>query len=217
MSISASDVKSLRELTGAGMMDCKKALQEASGNVEKAVEILRKKGLKNVSKRSGKVAAEGYVGSYLHANGQIASMVELNCETDFVARGEDFRELARNIAMHVSAMNPLYLNEEEVPAEVIEKETSIILESLNDNQKDKADKIIPGKINKFYQENCLLKQAYIKDDSGKKTISQVIDDLSAKVGEKVKIRRFIRIEVGEGIEKEAVDLAADVQATIAAL
>ena len=196
-------------------MDCKKALAEAAGDMDKAIEALRKMGIKDVSKRSGKVAAEGYLGVYLHAGGQIATVVELNCETDFVARGEEFQELARGIAMHVSAMNPRYLDESEVPAAVLEKEKEIMLEQLTEQQKSKADKIIPGKIAKFYEENCLVKQSYIKDESGKLTIAQLIDNLSAKVGEKVTLRRFVRFEVGEGIEKVQADLAAEVAATIA--
>ena len=215
MSISAADVKKLREMTGAGMMDCKKALTEAGGDQEKAIEVLRKMGLKNVGKRSGKVAAEGYVGMYLHAGGQVAAMVELNCETDFVARGDDFKDTAKGIAMHIAAMKPDYLDEESVPEAVIAKEKEIVLESLNEQQKDKADKIIPGKMRKFYEENCLLNQMYIKDESGKQSILQLTQDLSAKVGEKVTVRRYMVFEVGEGIEKEVVDLAADVQATIA--
>lgn len=215
MSISAADVKKLREMTGAGMMDCKKALTEAGGDQEKAIEVLRKMGLKNVGKRSGKVAAEGYVGMYLHAGGQVAAMVELNCETDFVARGDDFQNTAKGIAMHIAAMKPDYLDEESVPEAIIAKEKEIVLESLNEQQKDKADKIIPGKMRKFYEENCLLNQMYIKDESGKQSILQLTQDLSAKVGEKVTVRRYMVFEVGEGIEKEVVDLAADVQATIA--
>ena len=197
------------------MMDCKKALTEAGGDQEKAIEVLRKMGLKNVGKRSGKVAAEGYVGMYLHAGGQVAAMVELNCETDFVARGDDFKDTAKGIAMHIAAMKPDYLDEESVPEAVIAKEKEIVLESLNEQQKDKADKIIPGKMRKFYEENCLLNQMYIKDESGKQSILQLTQDLSAKVGEKVTVRRYMVFEVGEGIEKEVVDLAADVQATIA--
>ena len=216
MTIKASDVKALREKTGAGMMDCKKALTESNGDENAAIELLRAWGLKDVGKRSGKVAAEGYVGFYLHSGGQIGAMAELNCETDFVARGEEFQALARGIAMHVSAMNPLYVSEADVPEAIIAKEKEIILESLNDAQKDKADKIIPGKINKFYEENVLLNQIYIKEDDGKKKIQQLIDDLSAKVGEKITLRRVARFEVGEGIEKEEADLAAEVEATLAA-
>lgn len=215
MSISASDVKKLREITGAGMMDCKKALQEANGNQEQAIEILRKMGLKTVGKRSDKVAAEGYVGMYLHAGGQVGAIVELNCETDFVARGEEFQETAKGIAMHIAAMKPAYLSESDIPENILEKEKEIVLESLSEAQKDKADKIIPGKIRKFCEENCLLNQSYIKDESGKLSIQQLIENLTAKVGEKITVRRFTVFEVGEGIEKEEQDLAAEVQATLA--
>ena len=214
--ITASAVKALREKTGAGMMDCKAALAEAKGDESTAIEILRKKGLKDLSKRASKVAAEGTVGFYLHAGGQIGAMVELNCETDFVARGQDFQDLARGIAMHISAMKPVYLSEADVPSEVIEKEKSILLETLTDAQKTKADQIIPGKLKKFYEENVLLNQVYIKEDDGKFTIQQLVENLSAKVGEKITVRRFSRIEVGEGIEKQETDLAKEVQATLAA-
>ena len=214
MSISASDVKALREKTGAGMMDCKKALAEASGDMEKAIEVLRKMGLKDVGKRADKVTAEGTIGMYSHAGDQIGVIVELNCETDFVARGDDFRELARGIAMHAAAMNPLYLSEADVPEAVIAKEKEILLETLNDKQKEMADKILPGKLKKFYEENCLLHQPYIKDDSGKSTVQQALEDMSAKIGEKVTLRRFMRFEVGDGIEKEETNYAEEIAATI---
>lgn len=215
MAISASAVKELREKTGAGMMDCKKALSEADGDFDKAVEVLRKMGLKDVGKRSDKVAAEGTVGMYSHSGDQIGAIVELNCETDFVARGDEFKETARGLAMHVAAMQPLYLNESEIPAEIIEKEKAILLETLNEKQKEMADKILPGKLKKFYEENCLLHQPYIKDDSGKKTVQQTLDDLSVKVGEKVTLRRFVRFQVGEGIEKEEANYLEEIAATIA--
>lgn len=211
--IKASDVKALREMSGAGMMDCKKALAEAGGDQEKALEILRKMGLKAVDKRSGKTAAEGVIGMYQHSGGQIAGIIELNCETDFVARGDDFQEAAHGLAMHAVAMKPAYLAETDIPEEILAKEKEIIFESLNENQKDKADKIIPGKLRKFAEENCFLKQAFIKDD--KKSVQDVLDDLSAKVGEKVSLRRFQVFTVGEGIEKEEADLLADVQETLA--
>lgn len=214
--VNASLVKELREKTGAGMMDCKSALVEAKGNIDQAIEVLRKKGLKDVGKRAGKIAAEGTVGVYSHAGNQVVSVVELNCETDFVARGEEFRETARNIAMHVAAMKPAYISADDVPAEIKEKEQEIILESLDPKQRDKADKIIPGKMKKFFEENCLLEQPYVKDDSGKQTVGQLIEALSVKTGEKVTLRRFVRWEVGEGIEKKAENLANEVAATIAA-
>jgi len=214
MTITASLVKDLREKTGAGMMDCKKALTESNGDIEKAIEFLRKKGLKSLDKRASKVAAEGFIGMYLHAGGQVGAIVELNCETDFVARGDDFKETANSLAMHVCAMNPQFLNREEVPDSFIEKEKEIILETLNENQKKMADKIIDGKIDKIYGENVFLEQGFIKDDSGKLSVNDVIGELSIKCGEKVTIRRFVKFTVGEGIEKEEVDFASEVASTI---
>lgn len=210
--ITASVVKDLREKTGAGMMDCKKALVEANGDEAKAIEILRKKGLKSLDKRAGKVAAEGTIGTYVHAGSQIVSIVELNCETDFVARGEDFKTLANDIAMHVAAMSPKYNNVEDVPEDVLNKEKEILMGQLNDKQKEKADMIIPGKLEKFYAENVLAKQAFVRDDS--KTIEQLVQDLGAKIGEKIVIRRFVRFQVGEGIEKKQEDFAAEVAAAM---
>lgn len=214
MSISAATVKALREKTGAGMMDCKKALGEADGDMDKAIEVLRKMGLKDVSKRADKVTAEGTVGMYSHAGDQIGVIVELNCETDFVARGDEFKGLARGIAMHVAAMNPAYLSEADVPQQLVDKEKEILLETLNDKQKAMADKILPGKLQKFYEDHCLLNQPYIKDDSGKTTVQQALDELSARIGEKVTLRRFIRFEVGEGIEKQVTDYAEEIAQTI---
>ncbi|NBW40234.1 translation elongation factor Ts [bacterium] len=214
--ISAALVKELREKTGAGMMDCKGALQEANGDVNGAIEILRKKGLKDLGKRAGKIAAEGTVGIYVHAGSQVGVLVELNCETDFVARGEDFQKAAAEIALHVAAMKPKYVTTEEIPSEIVKKEEEIIIESLNDAQKAKADKIIPGKLKKFFEECVLLEQPFVKDDSGKKTVRDIIEELGVKCGEKVTIRRFQRFEVGEGIEKSSGQSFADeVAATIA--
>lgn len=213
--ISSEMVKKLREKTGAGMMDCKAALAEANGDMELAIEVLRKKGLKDLGKRQGKVAAEGTLGVYVHPGDQVVALVELNCETDFVARGEDFRALARDLAMHIAAMRPKYLTVEEVPDAVIEKEKEIVLEQLNDAQRAKADKIIPGKIEAFYQDTVLMKQPFVKDDSGKKTIADLVNELSIKCGEKVVVRRFDRFEVGEGIEKQKANLAEEVAAAIA--
>ena len=214
--ISAESVKKLREHTGAGMMDCKSALKEANGDMAAAVEVLRKKGLKDVGKRAAKTAAEGTVGVYIHAGGQVVAVVELNCETDFVARGDQFQEAAKNIALHVAAMKPKYLTRAEVPASVIEKEKEICFDQLNDAQKKNADKILEGKISKFFEEVCLLDQPFVRDDSGKMTIKVMIDDLSVKCGEKVEIRRFQRYEVGEGIEKVQTNLADEVAATLSA-
>jgi len=214
--ISASLVKELREKTGAGMMDCKKALKEAGGAIDQAIEVLRKKGLKDIGKRSGKIAAEGTVGVYVHSNGQVVAIVELNCETDFVARGDDFQSAARDVAMHVAAMNPTYLSSEHIPIDVLKKEEEIAIEGLTEQQKDKADKILPGKMTKFFAEVALMDQPFVKDDSGKKTIREVIEELSVKTGEKVQVRRFERYEVGEGIEKKKENLADEVAATISA-
>jgi elongation factor Ts len=208
--VTAAMVKELRERTGAGMMDCKSALAESNGSVEGAIEVLRKKGLKSVSKRADKTAAEGTIGFYSHAGDQIVAIVELNCETDFVARGEEFKEVARGLAMHVAAMEPLYLREEEVPQSVLDKEREIALEQLTEKQKGNAESILQGKVKKFFEEKVLLNQAYVRDD--KSTILDVVNNLSAKVGEKVEIRRFARFEVGEGIEKHVTNLADEVAA-----
>lgn len=210
--ITAAMVKQLRERTGAGMMDCKKALEEASGDYEQAIEVLRKKGLKDISKRDGKVAAEGVVGVYLHQGGQVAAIVELNCETDFVARGEDFNSLAKGIAMHVAAMAPEYVSEELVPESLKAKEEEIIVAQLTESQREKADMIVPGKLKKVLSEISLYSQPYIKDDS--KTVLEAVQELSAKVGEKITVRRFSRFKVGEGIEKVAANFAEEVASAI---
>ena len=215
MSAITSDmIKKLREMTGAGMMDCKGALNEAEGSIDKAIEILRKKGLKDIEKRSGKTAAEGTLGVYIHPGDQVVSVVELNCETDFVGRGEEFRQLAKDLAMHVAAMKPRYLTVEEVPEQILEKEKEILMEQLNDEQKKKADKILPGKVEKFLEGVVLMKQVYIKDETESKTIKTLIDDMSMRCGEKVTVRRFSRLEVGEGVEKVAGNLADDVAAMV---
>lgn len=208
--IDTSMIKELRERTGAGMMDCKQALTEGGGSIDKAIEFLRKKGLKNIGKRAGKTAAEGTMGVYIHAGDQVAAVVELNCETDFVARGDEFKKVAKDIAMHVAAMKPQYITEEEVPSDVIEKEKAIAMEQLTEVQQKNADKIIPGKLRKFYQDIVLLDQMFVKED--KKTVREILEALSVKVGEKVVVRRFSRMEVGEGIEKEVTNLSDDVAA-----
>lgn len=208
--VSSEMVKQLRERTGAGMMDCKAALQEANGSMELAIEVLRKKGLKDLSKRSGKVAAEGAIGVYVHPGDQVVSVVELNSETDFVARGEDFKALARDLAMQVAAMRPQYVTVEEVPSAIIEKEKEIIIEQLEPAQKAKADKIIPGRIEKWYEDMVLMRQYFVKDDSGKKRVEDIVNDLSIRVGEKVVVRRFQRFEVGEGIEKTSANFVEEI-------
>ena len=212
--VTSEMIKKLREMTGAGMMDCKTALNEAAGSMDQAIEILRKKGLKDIAKRAGKTAAEGTIGVYTHPGDQVVALVELNCETDFVARGEEFRSLARDLAMHVAAMKPTYLSVEDVPENVIAKEKEILFEQINDEQKKKSDKILPGKIEKFLETQVLLRQIFIKDETESKTIKDMVEGLGMKCGEKVSIRRFSRLEVGEGIEKAQANLADDVAAMV---
>jgi elongation factor Ts len=207
-------IKKLREMTGAGMMDCKAALNEAEGAMEKAIEVLRKKGLKDIEKRSGKTAAEGTIGVYIHPGDQIVSVVELNCETDFVARGEEFRALARDLAMHVAAMKPAYVSVEDVPEDVLSKEKEILMEQLTEEQKKKADRILPGKVDKFLEGVVLMRQIFIKDETESKTIKDMIDQLGMRCGEKVTVRRVSRLEVGEGVEKSVGNIAADVAAMV---
>ncbi len=210
--ISAQLVKDLRTKSGAGMMDCKTALTESGGDMDKAIEFLRKKGLKSVNKRADKVAAEGQVLAYIHPGNRIGVLLELNCETDFVARGEDFTALARDIAMHVAWANPKWVNREQIPENVIEGEKEIFRSQLTPQQQNVADKILGGKLEKFYEENCLLDQLDVRDSSGKKRINDLLVELSAKIGEKVILRRFVRYELGEGIEKATVDYRAEVEA-----
>lgn len=212
--ITSGMIKELRDMTGAGMMDCKTALSEAEGSIDKAIEVLRKKGLKDIEKRSGKTAAEGSMGVYTHPGDQVVAVVELNCETDFVARGDEFRALARDLAMHVAAMKPTYLSVEDVPEEVLAKEREILLEQLNEEQKKKADRILPGKIEKFLEGAVLLRQIFIKDETESKTIKDLVNAFGIRCGEKVSLRRFSRLEIGEGIEKVQSNIAADVAAMV---
>ena len=209
--VTAQLVKELREMTGAGMMDCKKALEETKGHVDDAVQLLRKKGLKSVEKRSGKVAAEGVVYSYIHSGGRIGVMLELNCETDFVARGDEFLALAKEIAMHVAWANPRFVRREEVTEDALEREKDVYLTQIKPEQAAMKDKIIAGKLEKFYEGVCLLEQFDAKDPTSKKRIGDLLSDLSAKVGEKIVLRRFLRYEVGEGIEKAQTDFAEEVR------
>lgn len=213
MSISAQMVKELRAQTGAGMMDCKKALLENNGDVAKATEYLQKKSLAAVAKRAGKVAAEGAVFSYIHDN-RIGALVEVNCETDFVARGESFQSLIKDIAMQVVASNPSYVEPSEIPEEVTAKQIEIYSAQLLEEGKPEAmiERIVPGKLKKWHREVCLLNQDFIKDD--KKTVDQYIAEVSSSSGEKIQMRRFIRFELGEGIEKKQEDFAAEVAAVI---
>ena len=213
--VSASMVKELREKTGAGMMDCKKALAENGGDFAKAEDWLRKKGITGAAKKAGRVAAEGLVGTYVHG-GKIGVLVEVNCETDFVGRNEDFQALVKDLAMHIAAASPLYVRREEVPADVLEKEKEIQRQQVRDQKKPEQmiEKILEGKLGKYYETVCLLDQFWVKDD--KKRISELITEKIAKIGENISVRRFVRYQVGEGIEKKKEDLAAEVEKTIAA-
>lgn len=210
MAISAAQVKELREKTGAGMMDCKKALTEANGDMEKAIEILREKGLAAAAKKAGRVATEGLVEAYIHAGGRIGVLVEVNCETDFVAKTDEFRSFVRDIAMQIAAMNPKYVKREEVPAEEVNKEREILrTQALNEGKPEHiVDKMVEGRLEKYFKEVCLLEQPFIKD--GDKTIEQIVKETIARIGENISVRRFVRFELGEGIEKKSCNFAEEV-------
>ncbi|MFC2075400.1 translation elongation factor Ts [Bdellovibrionota bacterium] len=210
MTISTDKIRDLREKTGAGMMDCKKALVETKGDIEKAIEFLRKAGLSAASKRSGKIASEGLVHSYIHGNGKIGVLLEVNCETDFVARTDDFKQFTNDLGLQIAASNPHYVSKEEVPGDVLEKEKEILRErALKSGKPEKiVDKIVDGQLNKFYEEVCLLNQPFVKDPN--QTIEELLKSLIAKLGENVKIRRFVRYQRGEGLEKRSTDLAAEI-------
>lgn len=197
MKITAQLVNQLRQQTGIGMMECKKALQEADGDIEKAITVLRKKGMARAKDKMSRETADGLVGSYIHMNGKLGVLVEINCESDFVARNEEFQQMVKDIAMHIAAANPHYVSAENVPAEVLEQEKDIIRSQLKDSNKPPqiVEKIVEGKIKKFYSEVCLLDQAFIKDD--KQTIHQLISTHVAKFGENMRVRRFARFALGE--------------------
>lgn len=202
MQIDAKTVKALRDETGAGMMDCKRALTEAGGDLEAARKILREKGLADAKKRSGRVAAEGVIGSYMHkqlGRNVVGVLVEVNCETDFVAKGDEFGELAHNIAMHIAAANPDWISRDDVPAEIVQTEREVAEAKAASEGKPEhiVPKIADGKLNAFFKDRCLLEQPYVRDD--KTTIGELVDTLSAKVGEKIEVRRFVRYAVGEEI------------------
>ncbi len=208
--ITAAMVKDLRERTGAGMADCKKALVETAGDTDKAMEYLRKKGLAAAAKKAGRIATEGAVASYIHGNGRIGVLVEVNCETDFVARGDAFQGFVREVAMQAAAMNPQFLTPEEVPADIVEKERAVLMDKARQGGKPEnmLGKIVDGQIAKWMKEICLLEQTWVKDD--KKAIKDLLQELIAKVGENCKVRRFMRFELGEGLEKKKDDFAAEV-------
>jgi elongation factor Ts len=195
--ISSKDVSELRGRTGAGMMDCKRALEESAGDMDKAAEILRKKGIAKAEKRAGKVASQGRVVSYLHHNGQVGALVELNCETDFVARTEDFQQLARDIALHVASADPIGVNPEDVPVDLVERERRIAEEQVAQEGKPEniRSKIVEGKLKKFVAERTLIEQPFVRDDS--KTVGQLIKEASGRLGEAISVRRFARFKIGE--------------------
>jgi elongation factor Ts len=208
--ITAEMVKQLRDKTGGGMMDCKRALQDADGDMEKAAKILREHGLAAAGKRAGKVAAEGAVGSYIHMGGKIGVLVEVNCETDFVAQTDKFQEFVKDISMHIAASSPEYIEAEDVPTAAIEKEKEILrAQALNEGKPEKiVDKMVEGRIKKYYNEVCLMEQPFVKDPD--KTVREVLKEIIFAVGENVTIRRFTRYERGEGIEKEEANFAEEV-------
>ena len=216
--ITAAAVKQLREKTGAGMMECKNALVEAEGSEERAIEILRKRGLASAKKREGRIAAEGIVGSYIHMGGKVGVLLEVNCETDFVARGDEFQQLVKDIAMHVAAAEPKYVNREDVAASDLDKEREIArAQAKNDpknaNKPDQViDKIVEGRLNKYYKETVLMDQPFVKDPA--KTVGELVTEKVAKTGEKITIRRFTRYKMGEGLEKREEDFGSEVASMV---
>ena len=210
--MSMAEIKTLRQRTGAGILDCKKALSEAGGDLDAAVDWLRTKGIANAAKKSSRIASEGLVGSYIHANGKIGVLVEVNCETDFVALNDNFKDLVRDISMHIAAAGPDYVRREEVPADVAAKEKEIQLARTIEEGKPPqiAEKIVEGRMNKWFQDVCLMEQKFVKADD--KTVEQVVQDAVATIGENIKVRRFVRFVLGEGLEKKVDDFAAEVAA-----
>lgn len=214
--ITASAVKALREKTGAGMMECKNALGEAGGNEEKAIDILRKRGLASAKKKEGRLAAEGAVGSYIHMGAKVGVLVEVNCETDFVARGDEFQQLVKDVAMHIAAAEPRFVTRDEVPADAIDKEREIARAQAKNDPKNASkpdqviDKIVEGRVGKFYEEAVLLDQPFVKDPA--KTVGELVTEKIAKTGERITIRRFSRFKMGEGLEKRADDFGDEVAA-----
>ncbi len=214
MSIASADIARLRAQTGAGMMDCKNALEEAGGDNAKAIDLLRQRGIAKAAKRADKVAAEGLVASYIHGAGKIGVLVEVNCETDFVAKTEGFRAFVYDIALHVAAMKPLYVSRADVLDEVLRAEKAIYRGQLELEGKPEAmlDRIVEGKLEKFYTDTCLLDQPFIKDED--KTIAQLLTQKTVEIGEKISVRRFARFELGEGMEKVKTDFVAEVEAQL---
>lgn len=212
--VTAELVKQLRERTGAGMMDCKKALNETNGDMDKAIEFLREKGLAAAAKKAGRIAAEGIVDAYIHGDGRIGVLLEVNIETDFAAKNEDFRSFVRDVAMQIAAAKPEYIRKEEVPADVIEKEKEILrAQALNEGKPEKiVDKMVEGRIEKYYKEVCLLEQPFIKDPD--RTVQQLLTEKISTIGENISIRRFVRFEKGEGLAKKEENFAEEVMKQI---
>ncbi len=216
--VTASAVKSLREKSGAGMIDCKTALVEANGDENVAMDLLRKKGMAQAGKKAGRVTAEGAVGSYIHMGGKVGVLVEINCESDFVSRGDEFQQLVKDVAMHIAATDPRYTNREDVPASDLDKEREILMEQLKNDPKNagKPDevltKIIEGRLNKFYEDNVLVDQPFVKDPS--KTVGELVTEKVSSIKENISIRRFSRYKMGEGIEKKSDDFAAEVASMV---
>jgi len=212
MAVNASAVKELRERTGAGMLDCKKALEVTDGDIDKAIAHLREKGLAAAANKAGRIATEGIVDSYIHSNGRIGVLVEVNCETDFVGKTDQFKEFVKDVAMHIAAVNPKYVRREDVPTEDLEKEKEILkAQALNEGKPAHiVDKMVEGRISKFYEEYCLLEQPFIKDPD--KTIETLVNEKISTIGENISIRRFARFELGEGLEKKVENFAEEVMA-----
>ena len=216
--VTASAVKSLREKSGAGMIDCKNALVEANGDEKTAMERVRKKGMASAGKKAGRVTAEGAVGSYIHMGGKVGVLVEVNCESDFVSRGDEFQQLVKDIAMHIAAVDPRFTNRDEVPADVLVKEREILMEQLKNDPKnankpeDVLNKIIEGRLNKYYEDNVLVDQPFVKDPS--KTVGELVAEKIGSIKENISIRRFSRFKMGEGIEKKVDDFAAEVASMV---
>lgn len=210
----AKEIKSLRQRTGAGILDCKKALEASEGDVEKAIDWLRTKGIAKAAKKAGRAATEGLVFSYIHAGGKIGVLVEINCETDFVALTDDFQKLCKDVAMHIAAAGPTYLDSSEIPPGAADKERAVqVARAIEEGKPPNiAEKMVDGRMKKWFDEVCLLDQNFVKDDS--KTVRQLMTDAVAKLGENIKIRRFSRMVLGEGLEKKKTDLAAEVAATL---
>jgi elongation factor Ts len=210
MAVSAADIKSLRQRTGAGILDCKKALTEADGNIDGAIDWLRAKGISKAAKKSSRAATDGLCASYIHANGKIGVLIEVNCETDFVAKTDGFQTLVADIAMHIAAAAPEYVSKDEVSADAIEREKQVQLQRVLEEGKPAkiAEKIVAGRMGKFYEDVCLLEQKFVKDDS--KTVQQLLEGAVSTMGENIRVRRFARFVLGEGLEKKQDNLAEEV-------